>query len=214
MTPSEIEQAARRAYNAVGDTFWSEDEIMNLIYFAQMALVTAGLVIERTFQASTVASQREYDYPTQCIAIKRLEYNGTKLAPIDFREDDAITLDKSNTTGTGTPYYYSIWNEVIMLRPIPDAVGTLKIYAYTEPQQVTNLSTLEVPTMFHPGIVDYVIKEMVIKDGNTRSYQVYMDRWFLHLERATRWQAKKKRKDGNAVVKNEDNLSVTLLGRV
>lgn len=214
MTPQEIETAARRAYNAVGDSFWASAEIMDLIYFACMELVDAGLIIERTYTTSTVADQREYDYPSQAIAIKRLEYKGAKLAPIDFREDDAITLDNASTTDTGTPLYYSIWNEVIFLRPIPSEAQTLKIYAYVEPQTVSLTSTLEVPTKWHPDIVNYVIKEMVLKDGNTQVYGAYDIRWQKALERVRKWQARKKRTDGNAVVKNEDVLSVTLLGRV
>ena len=214
MTPSDIETAARRAYNAVGDTYWSEAEIMSLIYFAQMALVEAGLVIERTYSTSTVANQLEYDYPSQLTIIKRVEYNGAKLTPIDFREDDMLTLSNSTTTDSGTPAYYYIWNETLHLRPIPSAVGTLKIFGYAEPQTVTITSTLEVPTYFHPSIVDFVIKEMVIKDSNFNAYDRYNQRWEMALEKAKKYRARKKRGDGFAVVKNEDLTAVTLLGRI
>jgi hypothetical protein len=214
MTPTEIETAARRAYNAVGDTFWSQDELLCLMYQAQMLLVDMGLVIERIFSSSTVASQREYDYPTNLIALKRIEYDGAKLAPIDFREDDALTLDNAATTDSGTPQYYSIWNETLFLRPIPDAVGTLKIFGYVEPQALSITSNLEVPSKFHPAIVDYLLREMVIKDSNFTAYDRYNARWDRHLVDARKWSARKKRTDGNAVVKNEDILSVTLLGRV
>ena len=214
MTPLEIETAARRAYNAVGDSFWSEAEIMNLIYFAEMQLVEAGLVIERTFSSSTVVSQREYDYPTQAIGIKRLEYAGTKLVHIDFREDDLLTLDNAGTTSTGTPSYYSLWDQTIYLRPIPDAIGALKIFAYVEPQVVTLLSTLEVPTQYHPSVVDFVIKEIVLKDGNFKAYREYEGRWLMALEKVKRWSSKKKRIDGNAVVKNEETLGRSFVGRL
>lgn len=214
MTPAQIETAARNAYNSIGDTFYGSDEIMQLIYFACMELVDAGLVIERTFTADTVISQREYDYPSQAIGIRRITYNGDKLDPIDFSEDDTITLDDAETTNTGTPKYYSIWNEIIYLRPVPDAVQEMKVFAYVEPQEITNLSTLEVPTKFHPGIVDFVLKEMVLKDGNFRSYDKYEARWQNNLVGVKKWTAKKKRTDGNAVVKNEELMNTRIVGRV
>jgi hypothetical protein len=212
MTPTEIETMARDAYNAVGDKFWSQSEIFNLIYAAMMGLVEKGLVIERTFSASTVASQQEYDYPTNAIAIKRVEYDGAKLQHIDQREDDAITLNDAATTNEGTPYYYQTWNEVIILRPIPDSVGTLKIRAYVEPTVPTVSSTLEVPTQHHLKIVDFVVREMVAKDQNWNAYDRYDARWQEHLQTVMRWAAKKKRGDKFAVVKNVDTLTESLLG--
>lgn len=214
MTPTEIETAARRAYNSVGDTFWSSEEIMNLIYFAQMELVREGLIIERRYTTNTVADQREYDYPSQLLSIKRITYDGEKLTPIDFRDDDEITLYDEDTTDSGEPKYYSIWNETILLRPIPSSVAELKIYGYSEPQEVSITSTLEAPTLFHPRIVDFVVKEMVIKDSNFKAYDIYNNRWEKALIQARQWKVTKKRQDANAIVKNVDAVGTYYTGKL
>src|SRR3990167_6725804 len=214
MTPQQIETAARNRYNAIGDNFWSQAEILDMIYLAMLELSSFALPIEKTYTTSTVVSQQEYDFPSQLISIKRIEYAGAKLSPIDFRDDDALTLNNAATTDEGTPQYYMIWNEVIILRPIPDAIGTLKIRGYVEPQIPTVSSTLELPTMWHAAIIDFCTREMFAKEKDTSWYDRYDRKWQSWMIQAKQWAARKKRTDGYAVVKNEDSASVSLLGAI
>jgi selenocysteine-specific translation elongation factor len=215
MTPSEIELAAREQYNAIGDTNWSQLEIFRLIYAACLQLAREALAIERTYTTSTVASQQEYSYPTNTISISRITYEGTKLAPISFQEDDVLTLNNASSSVTGTPQYYAIWNETIYLRPIPSGVGTLKIFSYNEPQAITSATaTMEVPSQFHMGIVDFVLARMFGKDQNEKFASYHMTLWNEELKSAKRWAQKKKRGDNYAVVKDEDSLSKTVMGLI
>jgi hypothetical protein len=217
MTPAQIEQSARRYYNAVGDTFHGQDEILDSIYHAEIQLVQAGLVIEASYTTPTVADQQEYTFPTNAESIKRITYEGAKLQPIDFREDDLLTLSDADTTSTGTPSHYFTWNNTIYLRPIPAAVGTLKIFSYDKPQAVTSNSTLEVPAIFHMGIVDFVLAQMYAKDKDFQTSEGYMQRWdnplgHGHIQRAKQLARKKKRGDHPAYVKDEESLAAGLLG--
>ena len=214
MTPLQINTFARQKYNAVGDDFWSDDEIYNLIYQGCLELTNEGMFIERTFTTSTVASQQEYDYPTNAIAIKRMTWNGRKLMPFTFREDDAITLLNQATTSTGVPEYYAIWNNVIYLRPIPSTVQTLKIWAYVEPQAITSSSTLEVPTEFHMSLVNLILSEMNAKNKNYQGAQYYRALWEKDIARAKRLGLKKRRGDAFNVVKNVDILPQTVMGNI
>lgn len=214
MTPTEIETAARNAYNALGDTFWSQSEILVLMYMGMTDLSQAGLNMERSYLTSTVVGQREYDFPTNAISIKRIEYNGQRLVPISLTEDDMLTLYNTDTTNQGTPQYYSIWNNVIMLRDIPDTIGNLKVYAYIQPSVPTVLSTLDLDELWHPALVEFVTKEMVLKDGNFKAYEIYDQRWQAWKVRALAWQAQKKRTDSFARVKNEDEYGRNVIGRV
>jgi len=213
MTPTEVITAARRAYNADDDTFWTEAEFLTLLYEAQMELVHAGLIIEKRFSTTTVVNQREYDYPANIISIKRITYDGEKLHPIDFRDDDAITINNSSTTDTGSPLYYQIWDYDIHLRPIPDDTKTLEIWGYAEPIQLANItSALEVPSEYHPGLKNYLLKEMAIKDTNQPIYREYEKRWNIELLKARKWKARRKRGDSNAIVKNEEMFQNSILG--
>jgi len=218
MTPSELETHARRRYNAVGDTFWSQQEILDYLYNACLQMAREALVIEQAYTTTTVAGTQEYAYPTNTIQIKRVTYNGSKLQPINFREDDALTGFNASTTAQGSPQYYAIWDETLILRPIPDAAQTLKIYSYNEPQAITITSTLEVPSQFHMDLLDYVNAEMAAKDENFKAAEYYMKQWadnpMKGLMAAKRYAARKKRGDAFAAVQDEERLGITILGMV
>ena len=214
MTPAEIILAARQKYNAVGDSNWSDSEICTLIYAGELELATeCGMAIENTYSTSTVASTREYAFPSNAQSIKRIEYNGKKLFPISFRDDDSLTNQNEATTDTGTPEYYEIFDSTIYLRPIPDSVGTLTMYAHSEPQAVTTTSTLEIPSFTHGALVDFVVSEMAAKDLNFRMADYYMNRWeSIHIPRIKKRLKLNKRGDAFAVVQCEELLPHGSLG--
>lgn len=216
MTTQDLVTAIRRQYNSVGDSFFSDEEILNLIYQAclDMNAECEGKLIERVYTTSTVASQQEYTYPTNTMSIKRITYEGKKLTPIDFREDDAITGLNQSTSSEGSPQYYSIFNETIYLRPIPSDVGTLKIFSFNEPASLTISSTLEIPTQFHMNLREYVLTEMAAKDSNSNAVTYYLNQWNNSKARARKWTMTRKRADGFASVKDEADLIENYLGVV
>lgn len=214
MTPSEIILAARQKYNAVGDTNWSDSELCTLIYNGQMELATeCGMVIENTLSASTVIGTRQYAMPSNALSIRRIEYNGKKLFPATFRDDDSLTLQNEDTTDTGEPIYYQVFDSTVYLRPIPDAVGTLSMYANCEPQAVTITSTLETPTFTHGALIDFVISEMAAKDLNFRMADFYQNKWQnVHIPRIKKRLKLNRRGDSFAQVQVEELLPYGSLG--
>lgn len=205
MTPQEIITLSRQAYNAVGDTFWSDNELLSYIYLGSINFAQKALPIEGTFTLTTTNGTREYSYPTNLISIRRVTYDGEKLQPISLEEDDILTANNAETTDTGTPLYYSIWDSSIFLRPTPEEALTLKVYGYLKPQPVTINSTLEIPSLWHEALVDYVLWRMVIKDKNTDMTIFYKNNYESHVNEAKKWWAKRKRGDKMAMVKNVDS---------
>lgn len=214
MTPSQIQAAARRKYNVVGDTFYNDDFFYDLIYEAETELAEEALTIHKVYSTTSVASQREYAWPTNAIAIKRIEYDGNKLRKSNFREDDALTLSQSDTTETGTPDFYQIWDRTIYLRPIPSTSSlTIKIFTYDMPSlQTTGSATLDTPAHYHKDIVNFVVSALAAKNQDATTAQWYMNLWQKAVMRAKRWEQKRKRTDGIAVVQNVDTLPSTHLG--
>jgi len=213
MTPTQIEDAARRKYNSVGDSFWSSDEILGLLYEACLELaVECELIEAKDATTSTVASTKAYSFPTRFIAIKRMEYNGQKLFKISDRDADAINLFNSAVTPSGTPQHYWVWNEQFYLEPTPDGVGTLTVYGYKEPAAITAQSTLEIPSLFHFDCVNYIVSEMCAKDENLSTAQYYMGKWMAAKAKAKRWKQKRKRTDSFAHVIDEGSTPVSLIG--
>lgn len=213
MTSAQIEASARNKYNATGDTFYTSAEIVDYIYQAQLELSQACPIIEAVYSTTSVASQREYSYPSNTSLIKRIEFNGKKLAPITFRDDDAVTGLNAATTSTGTPDFYATWNRTLYLRPVPaTAALTIKIFSINEPQVMTTSSALEVPSLFHMDIVDYVVSQMAYKDENTRVGQLYEGRWERAKARAVAWCRKRKRGDSFAAVQSEEQHAASQFG--
>jgi hypothetical protein len=214
MTPSDLVLYARQQWNSATDDFFSDLELYSHIWAAQNEMARKAQVIERVYTSSTVIDQRAYDFPTNAIGIKRIEYDGIKLAPISFKEDDTLTLTNTTTTATGTPQYYAIWNRAIYLRPIPDAADTLTIYSYNAPQQVTNSSVLEVPEQFHLDLVEYLLWRKAIKDKNFEAANNFKALWDEKIVAVKEWQRKSKRSDGFTAVQDMDLLNSTILGAV
>lgn len=202
----------RQRYNAVGDNFFSDDEIYGLIYAAQMELAQHAKLIETTYSTTTVAGQQEYSYPARTIAIKRVTYNGRKLHPISFREDDTLTAFNQATTATGEPQFYAVWNETIVIRPIPNGAETLKIYSINEPDEVTSTSALEVPSVWHLALADFVLAAMAGKDKNHQAADKYQALWDRNVERAKRWQRIRLRGDAFYSVKDDDAFTTNYIG--
>lgn len=199
MTPSDLEQAARERYNAIGDPHFSSAEIMTIIYQASMELANECFVIERTFSTTSTSGTREYSYPTNAIAIRRVEYNGVKLEPAPLEADPKT----STTSPSGTPAQYAIWNGELVLFPTPDTTGdTIKVFAYTEPQEVTSSSTLEVPSEYHLAMIDFILSVMYAKDQNTGMATFHRELWEKSVNRIKRTRAKKLRGDQFAVVRD------------
>lgn len=214
MTPLALNTAARQRYNAVGDTFWSNDEIYLLIYQAACELATDSFPIESSYTTSSVASQQSYDLPEYVIAVERVTYDGRKLMPITFREDDVLTQLRANSTDTGRPTSYVVFNNTLYLRPIPSSALTIKVYGKLEPAAVTDSSVLEIPSEFQMAMVNYILAEMSAKNKNYQGAQYYRNLWAADVERLKRFERRKLVQDAYQVVKNVDVTFQNDLGNI
>lgn len=212
MTPVEVETAARQQYNAVGDTNWSQAEMMTLIFAGCLEMARKSFIIEDTFTTPTVIGQQDYTYPTNTISIKRVTYDGRKLGKITFRQDDYLTGNGTDVTTQGTPLVYTEWNNTIYLRPLPDSVVNLEVFAYVCPQAVTTTSVLEIPTLFHMNLVDYVLSRMYAKDKDFNSSQYFKGMWDTHIVEARKYARIKNKGDSFAQVVDEDTLNNNIIG--
>jgi hypothetical protein len=217
MTPALIVTAARRKYNSSTSSFFADAEIWDLIYQAELEIATVTKCLEgRTvISGGSVAGTQSYAFPTGVLELKRVEYDGTKLQMIDFRQDDALTLADANATAQGQPIYYYVWDNTIYFRPIPDTSSEqIRLYYYKEPIIITSSSqALEVPALFHMSIVDRVVAELAAKDQNFQTASYYMDLWEnKHMPRIRAWGRKRRTGDAFNTVKDESALAGTILG--
>lgn len=213
MTITDLITQTRAQYNATADTFFADSEIIHYYYEACAILAREGLLIEAVSSStSTVIGTQAYSVPTNAIILKRVTYNGQKLQPIDFRQDDALTYLNQNNTAQGTPVYYAIWNRQVYLRPIPDAVQTLAFYTYNQPAALTIASTLEIPEQFHMSLILYALSRMYFKDKDVSTGNNYQALWDKQVLEAKKWAKKMKRGDSFTAVKDDEGSFETILG--
>lgn len=216
MTPSQVETAARNRYNAASDSFYSQSEIFDLIYQAEMELATRTHCIEGVDSStSTVNGTQSYAFPTNFIAVRRVEWNGRRLKKIDFREDDLITALASNTTTTGDPTYYFTWNGTIYLREIPGSAQTLKVWGYKQPSALSTspISTsLSVPERHHIKLINYVTAHIAGKDKDYEGFRYFMDLWDKSVALAEREERRHRRADQFSYVRTEEQMQTTEFG--
>jgi hypothetical protein len=205
MTPDELITKARQRYNAVGDTFFSDSELYDLIWEAEIELAMETQCIEDTFSTTAVSGQREYVKPSNCIAVKHVTYNGVTLVPVNLDEDDILTGYDEDTTATGTPTNYAEWESSIFLRPTPNSSSTtIKLWFYAKPTQVTQATTLEVPEEYQLAIIDFIVHNMAKKDCNENFAAYNLQRWENSKIKFRAWEAKKRRRNQAAHVQNLD----------
>ena len=204
MTPTQLEDAARDRYNAVGDPHFSQDMLMNVIYQACMVMANECFAIQKTFTTTSTADTNAYSFPSEAIAIRRVEYKGVKLFPVDLEADPKTQV----TTPTGTPGEYAIWANELILFPTPDTTSDeIKVFSFNEPQTVTASSTLEVPSEYHLDILDLMLSVMYAKDQNNNMSTYHRNLWERSINRIKRTEAKKKRGDQFAVVREQGDVA-------
>lgn len=206
MTPTELETYVRQRYNAVGDNFFPQAEIFNFFWKAQMELAIEFDVIKRVYTTSTVISQRAYDWPTNAIKLSRMTYEGEPLTPNDFVDDDAYTGGDEDETSTGRPCNYQQFGNSFYLRPIPSAVGTIKLYTSDMPSVPTSAGTLDVPTQYHVFLADYALHAMCSQDQNAAMADRYLSYWQNSKNLVRQLEKKKLSADRLPVVKDVDSL--------
>ena len=198
LSVSDIQTRARERYNAVGDDFYSDQMLRDLIYDGQAILAKEGWVIEKTFTTPSVADTREYAYPTTTLSIKEIRYDNVKIGKTKLKDDP-----KTDTSDpTGTPRTYGLWDDTIILFPTPDTSSdTIQIRAYTHPVDITsNTSDIEVPEEYKEDLIAYLLMWMAAKDQNAPLADRYQVQWDAAVFRAKKQRKKRLRGDRNARV--------------
>jgi len=213
MTPTDIETAARNKYNAIGDTFWSQSEILDLMYEGCLELCAEVDLIERTYTTVSVANQDEYDFPTGTEAVWLVKYNNKKVNKISKNEYDSLVNGTPTNFTSGYPTLWTEWNRTVVFYPTPTTAGdTIKLYSYNEPQPIDINSTLEIPSILHMSLTNKIVAEMLAKDENFGGAAYYQGLWEKTKERAKRLKSRRRRAQGFAVTINEDILPINTIG--
>lgn len=208
MTPSDLLTFVRQRYNAVGDSFFSDVELLEVLSMASLELSIEAECIERRYTTASVLGQREYEKPAYSIRIARITYDGQRLDQTDPTEEDFMTGNDSASTSSGVPKFYSVFSDTIFLWPTPsESAKTIEIFSIDEAQRIASISsTLDIPTRYQLGLSDYALYYMAAKDTNTALSEIYHRKWEKRIADAKRFEMKRAVGDKYKTVKPVDMM--------
>lgn len=215
MTPAEVIEAARNRLNALTDTLWSENELLQEIFLCEQELAQKANCIAATNSSTvSVASQSDYTIPTAALEVWRVEYDGVKLQKIDRRENDRLNFNQS-TQLSGTPIYWIDNGTTVTLVPTPtDAADVIKFYYHSQPTEAAITGTLTTPAMYHHVLVDGLTYKMCPKDLGHPLTLFWEKRWMQGIAWTEQHIKRRKRGDRFAVVKREEDQLTTEIGLI
>jgi hypothetical protein len=137
------------------------------------------------------------------MTIRRVEYDGERIYPSDFTDDDMYTGNQPGTTSRGRPTHYQAFNSTLYLRPIPDTSAlTIRVFSYNQPSQPSSAGTLDVPARYHLYLADYALYCMFAQDKNPAMADRHLRLWTEHKSTVMKIEQMRRRSDEFAVVKD------------
>lgn len=195
MQLSELRADVRAELDEDTAGFWTDAMLNRWINAGNLDIARRLEDLEATELQDSVASQANYDLPSDCLdyKLKRVLYknDGTNYEPlywIDFVQLNSIEGDQSNTlTDTGKPLRFYLWENDIWLQPVPAAAVTdgLKLYYYKRPATLTeDTDTPEHQTQLHSLIVLYACYRGLKRDTLYTDSQRYFDEYLEGVQEA------------------------------
>lgn len=217
MTLAQFLEVVRRRHNAENDSNWSDDEIYQLLTNRiNEALVVVGL-LEATSTDTSVVGTQAYNYPSDCITIRQVDYDDERLKRITFRQWE---LYKSQGSGTvsGTPRFWFTWNRQVNLVPVPAAAGDdIDMYYYQSHPYIdgSTQTTIDIPAVLHPYLVPGVLADMFEKDLNDQAARRNEEKWLnVSIPRFEEFKSDEESDGSFSVVGDADSDLLTELGPV
>lgn len=217
MTPNEVLSSVRNQVYESDAGFWTDAEVYD--YMSQAEQEIADIIectetIDSTMD--TVAGTQEYSKPSNCQIIKFVRFDNVLLKNIDFREKDALNLNRYGSTDQGgDPDSYYEYGSVIGLYPIPQRIAEIKIYYIALPPRLTiSSTTFAIPALFHSYLVDYCLFRMYMKDQDDQRGNLHRQIWEENLNKSRMKWMRKRTANRLFVVKNEDAFNQTELGMI
>ena len=173
MIVSEISTRVKRLFGDQANVQIDDTDIIRWVNDAQHELALQNQLFQTVASVSTVIAQATYTTPADGITLRAIEYNQSKLQALNYNEAEQYIVGTAQSTTGGTPQQFWIWANTINLYPVPDSIGTLKIFYTRQPATVTLVTdTPELPLQYHNAIVQYCLKQAYELDENWQGVQI------------------------------------------
>jgi len=158
----------RRRLNEIDTTFHSDADLISYADEAQKYFVRETRCLRGISTTPVSDGTQGYALPTDFLALRRITFDGKDIFGVSFFEIGESQTDETNSSATGTPKCFYIYNETIYLIPIPGSSAdseSLKIYYYKFPATIDeSTDELEISPAYDDIIVSYMTYRAFQKD--------------------------------------------------
>ena len=164
---------------------FTDAQINQQLNLGQLDAANRSEWLKSSWKLTSVAAQRTYIYPSDCLEVKRIKYANKWLSPtshdkLDFEHTHQD--DETWITDTGTPtHWYSDKEEVFGLFPIPTATttGVMWLWGVQVPDKLTSDSATSIlPAFLHEAICLFAASKCKFQD---REREAAHDLWVQYM---------------------------------
>lgn len=177
------------------------DDIVRWINDGQLDVVMKNeTLLEETLLTDILNGTQNYNLPANLLILRSLSFRvdtSTGFLPLkgmSKTEFDLFVFGWDSTTERSIPVVYTIFNEDIILFPIPDIdyINSLKIYYQRKPASVSvDGDTPDLPEIYHLAIVKYCLSKAYELDEDFEASQAQtaqLDRDLSILRNRENWK--------------------------
>jgi len=160
-TVNDVKRAVQRIFGDESGVQLEDADIFMWVNDAQDEIVKRNRIIKATSTSASVASQKDYTFPTDdIIQIESLHFDGQKLQNMPFAQADQDIITTDSAAEVGTPVLWWEWGGTFTLWPAPSSALEIKLYYTRKPARITTgTDLLSAPDKYYKQVVDFVLQQ-------------------------------------------------------
>lgn len=203
-TLAQLVTDTRDRLDEVAATFWTDVQLRKWINDGTREVARRSETLLATKNIAVTAATQSYTGPTDCIRINRAEWiptGQTTVYPLEYKDYngmDAVWWTSQKIT-QGYPQFFTMWGFpptlTITLYPTPSQNGTLKVYYYRQPADLSTTGSddgtvVDVPEGWWDLIVHYAEFMALRRDRDPRWQEargIFEDQLAHMIDITRRW---------------------------
>lgn len=135
MNYSDFRAQVRRQLEEPVEGVWSDTSILYWTNEESVRLAKRAKCMRDEVFADTEIGQWSYDLPDYTLEPIAVYYDGDALTRVDYGD-----IPKLDNDTTGTPFYFAVTEDELVLYPTPDAEGEIRYFRYAIPAPIVEES--------------------------------------------------------------------------
>lgn len=197
-----LDEDAAAPQGSATHAYYSQTEVWRVLNEAQRLFCLLTLCLEKTGTLALDANAFYHlllTFSDFLVPLRVKVAGGARLAPDRLQSLDARSSSWQNTSGT--PSRYDVLGlDLLAITPQPAAGGTslTVTFAHAPMEMTLGSSVAEIPTEYHPSLIDYAIPRLRMKEGGAEflTSLKYAQRFFESAQKMAEFVRQRNRAAG------------------